>query len=53
MAKMSYPGEREDNSNERQKALNLIKKLKKLEKKGYFEKVENGIQNLHRFKRYE
>ena len=49
----SHPDAKSDNRSERQKALNLIKELKKFEKKGHFEKVENSIGNLHRFKRHE
>ncbi len=49
MAQHSHPSNRRERISERQKALNLIKELKKREKNGHWEKVENGVQNLHKF----
>lgn len=53
MSQMSHPDDRRKKITERQKALNLIKELRKREKNGYWEKVENGVQNLHRFVEYK
>lgn len=50
---MVHPDDKSDKITERQKAKEIIKAIDKIQKNGYFEKIEHHIKPYYKFRKHE